>query len=457
MEERSLYGYLGRKEVKGVTSIIMGTEEFVSYFESGEKYAEDFSQGLEWELFLVNYNTLKPASYFGEHGILQILKELSVKLNFEPIMDGSNIIGLKSNTYNVTLEPGGQIELSGSTFKKIKDGMDECKEFLSVLKDVCLVHGLSVMPAAYHPVATVKDVDIIPKTRYAFLAKHFKEFGLSLAFDMMKLTTSVQTSIDYSSELDFIKKLRTINALSPILSAIYSNSSIVKNTKSGYLSYRGNVWQNTEKKRSGIIEGVFDDGFGYARYAKYMASLPVVQGDNGETVGEMSGITFEDYKKKHGTIPEKVWDMHVSFSFTVARAKKYIEIRCFDNQKSIGMVMSIPALIKGLFYSSDDIFSKACNMSKWLWKEDLFQVENAINKYGLSVVWKGCSILKMAQELYHLASAGLEKTYPEERCFLLPLEKYIFDLKYSPGEELVRAWNRVNGDIHKIKNEFYFI
>ena len=436
----------------------MGIEKFVSYFKSGEKDAEYFSQGLEWELFLVDYNTLNPASYFGEHGVLQILKELSANLNFEPIMDGSNIIGLKNNSYKITLETGGQIELSGSTFKKIKNGMDECKEFLSALKNVCLAHGLSVMPAAYHPLATVKDVDIIPKTRYAFLAKHFKEFGLNLAFDMMKLTTSVQTSIDYSSELDFVKKLRTINALSPVFSAIYGNSPIVQNTKSEYLSYRGNVWQNTEKKRSGIIEGVFEDGFGYARYAKYLASLPVVEGFNKETLKEMiGGMTLDEYEKKYGPIDEEDWSKHISFSYTVVRAKKYIETRCFDNQTSIDMVMTIPALIKGLFYSSDDIFSMTCDMSKWLWTKDLFQVKNAINKYGLSVEWKGYSILKMAQKLYHLASAGLEKTYPEERCFLLPLEKYIFDLKYSPGEELVRAWNKANGNIHKIKNEFYFI
>lgn len=436
----------------------MGVEQFVSYFKNGEKGAESFCQGLEWELFLVDYNTLKPAPYSGKHGIHQILKELSDKLNFDPIMDDSNIIGLKSNTYNVTLEPGGQIELSGSVFKKLKDGMAECKEFLSALKDMCLVHGLSVMPAAYHPVAATKDVIIVPKTRYAFLSKYFKEFGLSLASNMMTLTTSVQTSIDYSSESDFVKKLRTINALSLLFSAIYSNSPIVQNRKTEYLSYRGNVWQNTEKKRSGIIEGVFEDDFGYVQYAKYLASLPVVEGFNKETVKEIVlGMTLEDYEKKHGAITEKDWSKYISFSFTVARAKKYIEIRCFDNQKSIDMVMTIPALIKGLFYSDKDIFSRVCDMSKWLWKEDLFQIKNAVNKHGLSTVWKDNQILKTAQELYRLASAGLEKNYPEERYFLLPLEKYILDLECSPGEELAKAWDKANGDIHKIKEEFYFV
>ena len=183
----------------------MSTERFVSYFEDGEKDKDDFSQGLEWGIFLADYNTLKPAPYIGKHGIVQILKELSVKLSFEPIMDNSNIIRLKSNTYNINLEPGGQIELSGSKFKKIKQGMEECKNFIYVLTDISSVYGLAVMPTAYHPIITVKDVDIIPKTRYAFLVNNLNKFGLSLAFDMMKLTTSVQTSSDYSSELDFVK------------------------------------------------------------------------------------------------------------------------------------------------------------------------------------------------------------------------------------------------------------
>lgn len=436
----------------------MDTDELASYFRKGEKNPKDFCQGLEWELFVVDKDTLKQIPYFGLHGVADLLKELRKELSLEPMLDkvNSNLIGLKSSTYNITLEPGGQIELSGSKFKKIKDAEKECKAFLSILKDICSKWELAVMPVPYHPISYPSEVKIIPKTRYATLVNYFKEYGLTMAEDMMKLTTSVQTSIDYSSEDDFIKKLRTINSISPVLSAIYANSPIVRNKKSNYISYRGNVWQHTQGVRSGIVKGVFEDDFGYKSHAENLAKIPVVEGLNGEKPGSLVGMSFKKYVEKNGKFCPKWWQNHISFSYTVVRAKNFIEIRCFDNQGSIDRVLTIPALVKGLFYSSEETIGKAAKLAGTFDPSDFFHIKHAVDRYALATVWKGNSFLEMAQELYKLSLKGLEKYYPYDARYLAPLEKILFEERKSPGQSIADLWSERGKSVYNMK-DFYFI
>ncbi len=436
----------------------MDTEGLASYFRQGEKDVKDFCQGLEWELFVVDRESFKQIPYDSKHGVSDLLKKLHKELNLEPMLDkvNSNIIGLKSDTYNITLEPGGQIELSGSKFTKIKDAEEECRMFLSVLKDVCSKWGLAVMPASYHPIASTSEVQVIPKTRYATLINYFKEYGLTMAEDMMKLTTSVQTSIDYSSEKDFIKKLRTINSLSPIFSAMYANSPIVRNKKSNYISYRGNVWQHTHGVRSGIVKGVFEEDFGYKTHAENLAKIPVVEGLNGEKPGSLVGMSFKKYVEKTGKFCPKWWESHISFSYTVVRAKNFIEIRCFDNQDSIERVLTIPALIKGLFYSSEKIIDKAAKIAGTFEKSEFFHIKHAVDRYGLATIWKGNSFLEMAQGLYKLSLKGLEEFYPRDKKYLLPLEETLFEQKKSPGEKLASLWDERDRSVYNMK-DLYFI
>lgn len=436
----------------------MNTGELTSYFKQGEKDVKDFCQGLEWELFVIDRETFKQIPYHGAHGVAVLLKEIGKELKLEPILDNfnSNLIGMKNDDYSITLETGGQIELSGGKFIKLKDAEAECRTFLSALKDISSKWGLAVMSAPYHPVSSVSDVVAIPKTRYAFLLSYFKEYGLRLAEDMTKLTTSVQTSIDYSSESDFVRKLRTINSISPILSAIYANSPIVRNKKSRYISYRGNVWQHTQGIRSGLVKGVFSDTFGYKEHAENLAKLPVVEGLNGEKPGSLIRMSFKKYVERTGKFCPKWWESHISFSYTVVRAKKYIEIRCFDNQNSIERVLSIPALIKGLFYSSDEITQEVGKIGGRFGRSDFFHIKNAVDRYGLGTVWKGNSILEMAQELYKLSVKGLEKHYPSEAAYLAPVEEILFEERQSPGETLLDLWSKRGRSAYNMK-DLYFI
>lgn len=436
----------------------MDTDKLTSYFKQGEKDIKDFCQGLEWELFVVDRDTFKQIPYYGEHGVVAILEVLAKELNLEPMLDkvNSNLIGLKNSDYSITLETGGQIELSGSKFRKLKDAEAECRTFLSTLKDICSKYNLAVMPAPYHPVSSVSDVSAIPKTRYSFLLNYFKEYGLSLAEDMTKLTTSVQTSIDFSSELDFVRKLRTINSISPILSAIYANSPIVRNKKSRYISYRGNVWQHTQGIRSGLVKGVFSDTFGYKEHAENLAKLPVVEGLNGEKPGSLIGMSFQKYVEQTGKFCPKWWENHISFSYTVVRAKKFIEIRCFDNQNTIERVLSVPALVKGLFYSSEEIMDETAKIGDRFSKSDFFHIKTAVDRYALGTVWKGNSILEMARELYNLSMKGLEKYYPSEARYLAPLEEILFEQKKSPGETLLDLWSERGRSVYNMK-DLYFI
>ncbi len=436
----------------------MNTFQLASYFKEGEKDVKDFCQGLEWEIFVVNKETFKQILYDGAYGVSFILNELGKELGLEPIYDrgNSNLIGLSNNNYSITLEPGGQIELSGSKFRNIKEAENECKNFLSVLRDICSKFNLAIMPAPYHPVSSVEDVPTIPKSRYLFLDIYLKKYGFTLAEHMTKLTTSVQSSIDYSSECDFVRKLRTINSISPIFSAIYANSPIVRNSRSNYLSYRGNVWQHTEGLRSGLVKGVFSNTFGYKEYAENLAKLPIVEGLNGEKPGAPIGLSFKKYIEKTGMFSPKWWENHISFSYTVVRAKKYIEIRCFDNQNTIERVLSIPALIKGLFYSSDEIMDETAKIGNRFGRSDFYHIKHAVNRYALMTVWKGNSILEMARELYKLSMKGLDKYYPSETKYLFPLEESLFETKKSPGKVLAGLWDERGRSVYNMK-DLYFI
>ncbi|HBM15071.1 MAG TPA: hypothetical protein DD381_01775 [Lentisphaeria bacterium] len=436
----------------------MENEALASYFQQGEKKEKDFCQGIEWELFVVDSESFKQIPYDGKHGVADLLRKLGKELKLEPKLDkvNSSLIGLSNSNYSITLEPGGQIELSGSKFKKLKDAEKECRMFLGVLKDVCRKWKLSVMPAPYHPLAKVEEIPTIPKTRYAFLEKYFQLYGLSLAEHMTKLTASIQTSIDFSSEADFVKKLRVINLISPILSAIYANSPIVRNKKSSYISYRGNVWQHTEGIRSGLVKGIFSESFGYREHAENLARLPVVEGLNGEKPGTLVGMSFKKYVEKTGRFLPKWWENHISFAYTVVRAKKFIEIRCFDNQNSIERALSIPALIKGLFYSSEEIIDGAAAISEKFESSDFFQIKHAVDRYGLATIWKGSSILEMAQEIYSLSLKGLEEFHPKETKYLQPVGEILFVDKKSPGQRVADFWERRGKSVYNMK-DIYFI
>ena len=433
----------------------MNTEQFIKYFRDGEKPEKDFKMGVEWECFIVDKDNLNLIPYHGTPGVEYILKELSKKLSLKPEYDNGNIISLKGEKFNITLEPAGQIELSSSQFTEIDDFQKELELFIASLKSICNNFNLAIMPTSYHPLYSTEKTSFIPKTRYGHLSESFSKFGQHLAHDMMKLTTSVQGSIDYSSEKDFVKKIQTINQVAPIIIAMYTNSPFRQNSDSGFLSYRGHVWENTDSNRSGFIKGSFDEDFGYEKYVDALINLPMVMGFNNETPSELNNITLKEYMQKNSPdISADEWLTHISFLFTIVRAKQFIETRFYDNQGSPEMILTIPALIKGLFYTSDTIMDKAHNLLNSTLDEAIVLKHSAV-KHGLDGKFKDTTILEIAQQIYQIAKEGLESHYKDEVKYITPLEDYLFNKKCSPGKELLTLWEKNGKDILNIKDKLF--
>ena len=428
---------------------------FIEYLKNGEKSREKFKIGLEWENFIVDSETLDLIPYHGTPGTEFILKELAKELDLEPQFDEGSIIKLQGKSYDITMEPAGQIEFSSGQFTKIKDCENECRLFIDSLKSICSHYNLSIMPASYHPLLTTQKTNFIPKTRYNYLSNHFTKFGQSLAHDMMKLTTSVQASIDYSSEQDFIKKIKTINQLTPILIALYSNSPIKQNKFSGFLSYRGHVWENTDRNRCGFIKGSFDDDFCYEKCVNTLLDLPLVIGFRHESSSELNGITFKEYMQKNKDLSIDNWIDHISFLFTVVRAKQFIETRFYDNQQSLEMVLTIPALIKGLLYSSDSILDKVYKLTYCSSMDEAEHLTQSAVKDGLAGKYREQTFLEAAQNIYKIAREGLQANFTDELDYIIPLEEFLFHKKCSPGKDFLSLWEKNDGNILNIKDRLF--
>ena len=378
----------------------MNINQFIKYFRDGEKLKEDFKMGLEWECFIVNKDNLNIIPYHGTPGVEFILEKLAEKLELESQYDNGNIIALKGKNFAITLEPSGQIELSSGQFKKIGEFKKECELFINTLKSITEEYNLALMPTSYHPLLTTDDLNFIPKTRYNYLAYSFAKFGQHLAHDMMKLTTSIQLSIDYSSEQDFIKKIKTVNQLAPVMIAMYCNSPFKENKDSGFLSYRGHVWENTDKTRCGFIKGSFDPDFGYQKYVKTLLDLPMVIGFKDESPSELNGITYREYFQKHRTtLSINDWVDHISYLFTVVRAKQFIETRFYDNQQSLEMLLTVPALIKGLFYADDTILDRVYKLTYCPSLDKAIRLKQTALRDGLAAKYDNYTFLEAAQQI----------------------------------------------------------
>mgnify|MGYP002525163456 FL=1 len=304
--------------------MITKKEHIIKYFESGIKHSNHFKIGIEHEKFIFNIKTNRRIDY---PTILKMFEEL-YEFGWKPILENQNIIGLKKNGKNITLEPGNQIELSGEKLNNIHDACAESQEYLFELEQVTKKLNLKIVSAGFDPISKLSEVPNNPKQRYELMTKNMPGGG-QLSLDMMYRTCGTQLNLDYSSEEDFVKKFKVINSIVPISIALFANSSIIEIKNSGYLSYRSKVWQNTS--RGGLPEAFFDN-MDFEKYSDFTMTFPIIfiEKDNRYVSGK--NYLFSDFmngkiKEIKNEIPsEKDLTTHLSTIFTENRLKKYIEI-----------------------------------------------------------------------------------------------------------------------------------
>ena len=426
--------------------------ELLDWFKSGAKPKKDWKIGTEHEKFVFYNDNLQRVRYLGASGISELLNEVAGKYNWEKILENKNTIGLKDDTgASISLEPGGQLELSGTPLENLHQTCKETGLHLKIMKEVMQGLDLSMIGIGYDPKWKRSEVDWMPKGRYEIMKNYMPKVG-NLGLDMMLRTCTIQVNLDYSNEQDMIEKFQISLALQSIGTALFANSPFIEGKPSGYLSSRAMVWTDTDSERTGVPQIVFDSDFGYQSWLNYILNVPMYFIYRNGVYVDMSGSSFIDFmngklKGFEGEYPTmKDWEDHITVAFPEVRLKQYLEMRGADGGPW-DIICALPALWVGLLYD-EEAQSAAYKLAKPFMEAKL--LENArvsAAKFALNGYIGGSLISEIASEMLNISSAGLQRRNKvdarriDERQFLDPLF-YILENKETGAEKLLYKYNK---------------
>ncbi|MEX6632520.1 glutamate--cysteine ligase [Hyphococcus sp. ECK-19] len=450
------------KETTGSAPRIESLEQLAQYIAAGEKPKDQWRIGTEHEKFVFCRTTLEHVPYEGENGIRAILEKLSEETGWSIIAEGGLPIGLKGDGASVSLEPGGQLELSGAPLENIHETCDEVHRHLDAVKKVCDPLGVAFLGMGFTPIATRAEIPKMPKSRYDIMRRYMPKVG-DLGLDMMHRTCTVQVNLDYSSEADMVKKFRTSLALQPIATALFANSGLYEGRSSEYASYRAHIWTDTDADRTGLLNFVFEDGFGYERYVDYMLDVPMYFiRRNGEYL-DAAGLSFRDFLKGELSIlpGEKPtmddWEDHMSTAFPEVRLKKFLEMRGADGVPWAG-ICALPAFWVGLLYD-DAALAAAWDVAKGWTTEMREKLRLDAAQYGLKAEIDGRSVQDVALEILDISRSGLRSRArmgnlkEDETTYLDPMVK-IAKSGITMGEATAKYFlEDLGGDAKKLFEE----
>ncbi len=436
---------------------ILNKENLISFISSGCKKKKDWMIGTEHEKFAFTKKDLKPVNF--EH-ITSIFNLLIDKFKWKKIIENNTAIALKKDGSTITLEPGGQIELSGAPMKNLFDTCKEVNSHKSELKSISEELEIDYMGMGFLPKWDLDQISLMPKERYQIMYNHMNKTG-NHGRDMMLRTCTIQANFDFESELDMIKKFRVSMAIQPAIIALFANSPFVSGKLSKYLSYRSWVWSQTDRSRCGILPLVFDESFSFEAYVDYLLNVPMYFIKRGEKYLDFSGKSFkkfmlgelDGYLSEYPTIED--WSDHMTVAFPEVRLKKIIEVRGADGGPW-SSVCALPAFWTGILYDKD-ILDETWELVK-NWTND--ERQNFYNDVSVKALQSktpdGTDTKLFTKKLLELSCKGLRKRRiinfkgETEDIFLSPLLETL-KRGFSPAE----LWKKMfldewNGNIDKI-------
>ena len=433
---------------------IEGVADLLAYFREAETPRADWAVGTEHEKVGVYADTGDRVPYEGPYGIGALLEKIASATGWERIEERGRIIALSKDGASITLEPGGQIELSGAPLSESRETCSEFNTHVDLVKELSDDFGIAWLGLGIDPFHEVENIPTMPKTRYDIMRSYLPTRG-GLALDMMHATATVQANLDFSSEEDMIRKLRAALVATPVISALFANSSISGGKENGYISKRLIIWRDTDPDRCGLIPFVFDDDFGYAKYMEWALDIPLffVIRDGAYHVGD--GTTFRQFMSTgfEGLRPvQRDWDTHLTTLFPDVRLKRIIEVRGADTVPR-ELICALPAVWKGILYDADAL-AETWQLLGSMTPEALDVGQLDVAKRGLRAEMGGQKVLDLARELVAISSAGLGRikqsgfSENDERGFLDPLREQIAKGK-SPGEEVALSWRGEWGRNHE--------
>jgi glutamate--cysteine ligase len=426
-------------------------EDLVAWFEAGSKPKSRFRIGTEHEKFVFTVEGHSPVSYGDRRGIRALLEGMQHLLGWEPIIEDGNVIGLFDVTGGgaISLEPGGQFELSGAPVESVHQTCSELMAHLAQVKELARPLGIGFLGLGMTPNWSLAQIPMMPKGRYRIMTAYMPKVG-GHGLDMMYRTCTVQTNIDYSSEADMVKKLRVSLALQPIATAMFANSPFTEGKPNGFLSFRSEIWRDTDADRSGMLPWAFEPGMGFERYVDYALGVPMYFVKRGERYIDVAGQSFRDLMEgrlqalpgERATISD--WANHISTIFPEVRLKRYLEMRGADGGPW-RRLPALPAYWAGILYD-DDSLDAAWDLVKDWTAAERQKLRDDVPRMGFTAAVRGQSVLQLAKTTIALADKGLARRRrldargQDERRYLGQIEEYVAR-GITPAEELLEKFH----------------
>jgi glutamate--cysteine ligase len=368
--------------------------------------------GTEHEKFAFRLDDLRPLPFEGARGIEAVLRELGRRFGWEPIEEAGRVIALRRGDANVSLEPGGQIELSGAPVETIHQTCDEVTAHLKEMKAINAELGIGLLGLGFNPKWRREDVPWMPKGRYAIMRAYMPKRG-RLGLDMMLRTCTVQVNLDFASEADMVKKLRVSLALQPIATALFANSPFTEGKPNGFLSYRSQIWTDTDPDRSGMLPFAFEPGMGFERYVDYVLDMPMYFVYRDGRYIDAAGQSFRDFLA--GKLPARPgerphigdWMDHLTTAFPEVRLKTFLEMRGADGGPW-GRLCALPAFWVGLLYEPGALDAAWELVKDWT-DEERETLRRDVPKTALNTRFRRGTIQDIAKEAVALARQGLSR------------------------------------------------
>jgi glutamate--cysteine ligase len=444
---------------------IESRNELVAHIEQGAKPKPQWRIGTEHEKIPFYSEGLRPVPYEGPAGISALLHGMAGRFGWRPVYDRENVIALEDPSCelggSITLEPGGQFELSGAPLRTIFQTCEEVNRHLRQVREIADPLGVAFLGLGFSPLWTLAETPRMPKSRYAIMTAYMPKVGRH-GLDMMYRSATVQVNLDFAGEADMVKKLRVSLALQPIATALFANSPFTEGKPNGYLSFRSAVWLDTDNARAGMLPFAFEDGMGFERYVDYALGVPMYFVRRNKKYIDVAGSSFRDFLK--GRLPQLPgekptiadWADHLTTIFPEVRLKRYLEMRGADSGPWRSLC-ALPAFWTGLLYDQASLDAAYDLIKDWTAQERQ-QVRNDVPRLALNAPFREGTLLDVARPALVLATAGLNARahhngFEHESMFLEPLTAIVESGQTAAEALLDRYRGEWRGDVRPVFTE----
>ena len=438
--------------------LITSRADLIEAMSRGGKPKSEWRVGTEHEKHVYRKDPLRPVQYEGDDGIAALLEGIRQRTGWHYFYDRDTPIGLRNLTPvgGISLEPGGQFELSGAPHETIHDSAEELRSHLEDCRAIGGPLNIHFLGLGVTPVWSVAELKRMPKSRYGIMTPYMDKVG-TLGTSMMYRSATVQANLDFSDEADMVKKLRVSLALQPVVTALFANSPFVDGKPSGYLSFRSHIWLNTDNARTGMLPFVFDEGFGFDRYAEHALDVPMYFVIRNKQYINVSGESFRAFQR--GELPQLPgekptivdWENHLSTLFPEVRLKQFLEMRGADMGDE-AHINALSALWVGLLYDAEALEEAWQQVKNWT-VDEMWKLRNDVPMHAIHTPFRGCMVSDIAREVVGVARQGLIRRGLGEEKYLAPLEETLV-LNKTPAERWLDKYNgEWNGDLSRIFDE----